>query len=105
MPFARIAEEIWRWVAETGINLALLVLVAFLIPRAGRFANRVVEKKVNQSADTDEGKTRLAIAGVGINVAQIIAFFLLLVFFLQQVGFSLAGACLLYTSPSPRDRG
>lgn len=94
MPFARIAEEIWRWVAETGINLALLVLVAFLIPRAGRFANRVVEKKVNQSADTDEGKTRLAIAGVGINVAQIIAFFLLLVFFLQQVGFSLAGAAI-----------
>lgn len=94
MPFARIAEEAWRWIAETGIDLALLVLIAFLIPRAGRFANRLVERQVNESGDTDEGKTRLAIANVGINVAQIIAFFLLLVFFLQKFGFSLAGAAI-----------
>uniref|UniRef100_UPI0025B8651C mechanosensitive ion channel family protein n=1 Tax=Corynebacterium sp. UBA2622 TaxID=1946393 RepID=UPI0025B8651C len=94
MPFAYIAQEIWRWIAETGINLALLVLLALLIPRAGRFANRMAEKQVHESGDTDEGKTRLAIAGVGINIAQIVAFFLLLVFFLQQIGFSLVGATL-----------
>lgn len=94
MPFARIAEELWRWIAETGINLALLVVVALLIPRAARFANRVVERQVSNTADADEAKTRLAIAGVGINIAQIIAFFLLLVFLLQQMGFSLAGAAI-----------
>ncbi|SDS16411.1 mechanosensitive ion channel domain-containing protein [Corynebacterium timonense] len=94
MPIARIAEELWRWFAETGINLALLVVVALLIPRAARFANRVVERQVSNTRDADEVKTRLAIAGVGINIAQIIAFFLLLVFLLQQMGFSLAGAAI-----------
>ncbi|MEX3505675.1 mechanosensitive ion channel family protein [Corynebacterium sp. LK2510] len=94
MPIAYIADTIWRWIAETGINLALLILIALLIPRAGRFANRVVERRLNEGVDPSEAKTRLAIANVGINVAQIIAFFLVLVFFLQQVGFSLAGAAI-----------
>ncbi|WKD57802.1 putative MscS family protein YkuT [Corynebacterium capitovis DSM 44611] len=93
MPFSYIAEELWRWVAGTGINLALILALALLIPRAGRFANRVVERQV-QNSESDDGKTRLAIAGVGINIVQILAFFLIFVYFLQQLGFSLAGAAI-----------
>ena len=94
MPFSLILDQVWRWLADTGINLALLLVLAFLVPRAGRLANRYVERQVSESKDTNEGKTSLALAGVGIYIAQLVAYFLILVFFLQQLGFSLAGAAI-----------
>ena len=94
MPFSLILDQVWRWLADTGINLALLLVLAFLVPRAGRLANRYVERQVAESKDTNEGKTSLALAGVGIYIVQLIAYFLILVFFLQQLGFSLAGAAI-----------
>lgn len=94
MPFQLIFNQVWSWIADTGINLALLLILALLVPRAGRLANRVIERRVAESQDEDEGKSSLAIAGVGIYIAQIVAYFLILVFFLQQIGFSLAGAAI-----------
>ncbi|KGF22507.1 mechanosensitive ion channel family protein [Corynebacterium tuscaniense] len=94
MPFSLILDQVWRWLADTGINLALLLVLAFLVPRAGRLANRYVERQVAESKDTNEGKTSLALAGVGIYIVQLVAYFLILVFFLQQLGFSLAGAAI-----------
>lgn len=32
MPFSLILENIWRWLADTGINLALLIILAMLVP-------------------------------------------------------------------------
>ncbi|WP_087116691.1 mechanosensitive ion channel family protein [Corynebacterium urinipleomorphum] len=94
MPFTLILEHMWRWFADTGINLALLIVLAMLVPRAGRLANRYVERQVADAKDPDEGKSSLAIAGVVIYIVQLLAYFLILVFFLQQVGFSLAGAAI-----------
>ncbi len=94
MPFTLILEHAWRWLADTGINLALLIVLAMLVPRAGRLANRYIERQVANSKDADEGKSSLAIAGVAIYIVQMLAYFLILVFFLQQIGFSLAGAAI-----------
>ena len=94
MPFTLILEQFWRWLADTGINLALLIVLALLVPRAGRLANRYIERQVANSKDPDEGKSSLAIAGVMIYIGELLAYFLILVFFLQQVGFSLAGAAI-----------
>ena len=94
MPFQLVFNQVWSWIADTGINLALLIILAMLVPRAGRLANRIVEKRIQASQDEDEGKSSLAIAGVGIYIIQIIAYFLILVFLLQQIGFSLAGAAI-----------
>ncbi|SDL67825.1 small conductance mechanosensitive channel [Corynebacterium mycetoides] len=94
MLFEYIAVQAWRWLADTGINLALLILLAMLVPRAGRFLGRVAERRADALPDADESKSQLALAGVGIYIAQGIAFFLILIFFLQQVGFSLAGAAI-----------
>lgn len=94
MPFTLILEQMWRWLADTGINLALLIVVAMLVPRAGRLANRYAERQVADAKDPDEGKSSLAIAGVAIYLLQLLAYFLILVFFLQQIGFSLAGAAI-----------
>ena len=94
MPIAYILQEFWRWFANTGINLLLLLLLALLVPRAGRFAKRFVANRVRETMDADEGKSRLAVAGVGVYVVQVIAFFVIFVFILQQIGFSLAGAAI-----------
>ena len=94
MPIAYILQELWRWFATTGINLLLLLLLALLVPRAGRFAKRFVANRVRETMDADEGKSRLAVAGVGVYVVQVIAFFVIFVFILQQIGFSLAGAAI-----------
>ncbi|AKK10948.1 mechanosensitive ion channel family protein [Corynebacterium uterequi] len=89
-----ILHLVWSWLASTGINLALIIMLALLIPRAGRFAERVVKESVTYSQDEDESKSSLAFAGVGIYVAQIILYFVLTLAFLQQIGFSLAGAAI-----------
>lgn len=87
-------SQAWQWVADTGINLALIFVLALLVPRAGRFAERRIEHNVKESVDEDQGKTHLAFAGVAIYVAQIVAYFLLSIWFLQEIGFSLAGAAI-----------
>ncbi|MDK8306032.1 mechanosensitive ion channel [Corynebacterium imitans] len=94
MPFKYILLELWHWIAETGINLALLCAAALLVPRAGRFINRYFERQVARTGSPDEGKTRLALVGAGVYIGEIIAYFLLLLFALQQIGFSLAGAAI-----------
>lgn len=94
MPFKYILIELWHWIAETGINLALLLAAALLVPRAGRFINRYFERQVTRAGTADEGKTRLALVGAGVYIGEIIAYFLLLLFALQQIGFSLAGAAI-----------
>ena len=94
MPFTYILLEWWHWIADTGINLALLFVLALLVPRAGRFINRYFERQVTRMTDVDEGKSRLALVGVAVYIGEIVAYFLLLIFALQQIGFSLAGAAI-----------
>ena len=84
----------WQWTADVGLSLAILLVLALLVPRVGRFAQRWLARGVEETTDADETKTRLALTGVGVYVFQMIAFFLLLVFLLQVLGFSLAGAAI-----------
>ncbi|WP_018022570.1 mechanosensitive ion channel family protein [Corynebacterium doosanense] len=94
LPLTYLFGQAWAWLADTGINLAIIIACAFLIPRAGRFAERIVEREVTENQDENDTKASLAFAGVGIYVAQIAAYFLLIIAFLQQIGFSLAGAAI-----------
>lgn len=94
MPFSYLFQELWRWFADTGINILLLILLALLVPRAGRFANRSLASRVRETADAEEGKSQLAISGVVVYICQLIAYFLIFIFLLQQLGFSLAGAAI-----------
>lgn len=94
IPLTYLLAQAWSWVASTGINLAIIIAIAFLIPRAGRFAERVVEREVTENQDENDTKASLAFAGVGIYVTQIVAYFILVMTFMQQIGFSLAGAAI-----------
>lgn len=99
MPLTYILNNAWQWLVDTGINLGLLVVLALLVPRFGRLAMRLVEHKVAEER-ADESKSHLAFAGVAIYIAQLIAYFVIFVFMLQQLGFSLAGAAIPATAAS-----
>lgn len=95
-----IFATLWSWFVGTGLNLALIIVIGVLVPRIGRLAMRIVEHRVESDVDEESGKNRLAFASVGLYIIQIIAFFLLVVMFLQQLGFSLAGAAIPATVAS-----
>lgn len=99
MPLPYILYSLWNWFIDTGFTLALLIVLAFLVPRFGRIAMRIVERQVADES-LDESKTHLAFAGVAVYVAQVIAYFIIFVFALQQLGFSLAGAAIPATAAS-----
>lgn len=94
-----LSSVIWEWLTGTGLDLALLLILALLVPRVGRFALWFINRNIEKAAEDDpgsleEGKTQRALAGVVIYIAQMIAYFVLLVFFLKMLGFSLAGAAV-----------
>lgn len=94
-----LLHQTWDWFIDTGLNLLILAFLAFLVPRLGRLAMRIVEKKVIDEHE-DESKAHLAFAGVMIYIAQMIAYFVIFVFLLQQIGFTLAGAAIPATAAS-----
>ncbi|WP_143336720.1 mechanosensitive ion channel family protein [Corynebacterium pacaense] len=100
MALSFIISTLWSWIETTGLNLAIILVIALLVPRVGRLAVRIVRQRVENSGDAEEGKNQLAFAGVGVYIVQIIAFFILTVLALQQVGFSLAGAAIPATVAS-----
>lgn len=99
VPFSYIISALWTWIIETGLSLSLLIVCAFLIPRAGRLAMFFITNKMVDE-DENEAKSQLALAGVVVYVAQIIGYFLIFVAMLQQLGFSLAGAAIPATAAS-----
>lgn len=99
MPLPYILQSLWTWFINTGFSLALLIVLAFLVPRFGRIAMRIVERQVADE-HVDESKTHLAFAGVAVYIAQVIAYFIIFVFILQKLGFSLAGAAIPATAAS-----
>ncbi|MBZ8177130.1 mechanosensitive ion channel [Corynebacterium poyangense] len=97
--------HIWSWIVNTGLNLFLILVLIFLVPRIGRFVlfwvNRRIENRpTNSPADSTDDKTQLALAGVAVYIGQIIALFILLVLLLQTLGFSLTGAAIPATVAS-----
>lgn len=95
-----ILASIWSWLLNTGINLTIIVIIGMLIPRLGRLIMRIVRHRIEDDTDEESGKNKLAFAGVGLYIIQIVAFFILIVAFLQQLGFSLAGAAIPATVAS-----
>lgn len=80
-------------VAEQGITLTLIVVVAMMIPRIGRFVLYLLNKRMD-SSDDSLGKSRMAISGAVLYIVQLIVYFLLFVWFLSTLGFSLTTAAI-----------
>ncbi|BAU95653.1 small-conductance mechanosensitive channel Msc1 [Corynebacterium suranareeae] len=100
VPIGYLLYTWWNWIVDTGFDLAIILVLAFLVPRIGRLAMRFIKHRVESAADVDTTKNQLAFAGVGVYIAQIVAFFLLAVSAMQAFGFSLAGAAIPATIAS-----
>ena len=94
MPIGYILTVIWAWIAEKGITLALITVAALMVPRLGRFLIREINTRIESSQEQQEGKTSLALTTAAVYIGQLVAYFLLMVFFLNTLGFSLAGAAI-----------
>lgn len=95
MTLSYLLSITWAWLTGTGLTLALLLVIALLIPRVGRFALWYANRRIDANEEVpDEGKTQRALVGVSVYIVQLIAFFILSVFFLQTLGFSLTGAAI-----------
>lgn len=100
MPFAYLFYSLWSWIASTGITLSILAVIALLIPRVGRFVTREINRRIEDSNTTQEGKSQLAITSVVIYILEMVAYFLIFVYALKALGFSLTGAAIPATVAS-----
>ncbi|MFC5939494.1 mechanosensitive ion channel family protein [Corynebacterium choanae] len=92
-PVGYLLDNLWRWAADTGIPLAIVVIIALLVPRIGRFAIRLIENRLIDFR-SNEAKSHLALVGTAVYLAQIIIYVFLLILALQILGFSTTGIAI-----------
>ena len=56
MPLSTIASLFWAWIVDPGLTLGLWLIIALLIPRAGRLAMYLITNKI-VAPDEDDTKT------------------------------------------------
>ena len=83
---------VWQAIVDHGLPLLGMLLLAILIPRIGRLAVRVIESRLDENQEST--KARLALAGALVYVAQAVAFFLLVLAALANVGVPPLGAAI-----------
>ncbi|MCK7675582.1 mechanosensitive ion channel family protein [Corynebacterium pygosceleis] len=92
LPISYILSSWWQWIVDPGIDLAIFIVIAFLVPRIGRLVIRLITGHLDPNEQ--ESKQRLAIVGTAVYLIQLIAYFLLSIATLKQLGVPLAGAAI-----------
>lgn len=83
---------IWQAIVDHGLPLLGMLLLGILIPRIGRLAVRVIESRLDENQEST--KARLALAGALVYVAQAVAYFLLVLAALSNLGVPPLGAAI-----------
>ncbi|MCX7541961.1 mechanosensitive ion channel [Corynebacterium sp. P5848] len=91
-PISYILSTWWQWIIDPGIELAIITVVAFLVPRVGRLAVRLITRRLDPTEQ--ESKQRLAIVGTAVYLVQLVAYFCLSITTLKALGVPLAGAAI-----------
>lgn len=86
------AFQLWEWLVVHGLPLAALVIIAILIPRVGRLAIRIVSNRFDEGEEAT--KSRLALVGALVYVLQAIAYFVIIMLGLTNLGVPAMGAAL-----------
>ncbi|AIG64263.1 hypothetical protein CATYP_06140 [Corynebacterium atypicum] len=94
MPIGYLLYTLWHWIADKGITLALILVIACMVPRVGRFLIREINSRIESTQDEQDSKTSLALTTAAVYIGQLVVYFLLMVAFLSTLGFSLAGAAI-----------
>ncbi|HIW95229.1 MAG TPA: mechanosensitive ion channel family protein [Candidatus Corynebacterium gallistercoris] len=84
--------RLWEWIVDHGIPLVALLLLAILVPRIGRLAVRIIANRFNEGEEAT--KARLALVGALVYVLQAIAFFIIIMLALTNMGVPAMGAAL-----------
>lgn len=83
---------LWQAVVDHLIPLTALLLLGLLVPRVGRLVVRIIESRLPDSEEAT--KSRLALVGALIYVLQVVAYFILVVLALANLGVPPLGAAL-----------
>lgn len=84
--------ELWSIFVDHGLPLIALLLIGILIPRVGRLAIRIIERRLDE--DEESTKARLALTGALVYIVQAIAYFLIIWAALTNIGVPAVGAAV-----------
>lgn len=84
--------ELWSLFVDHGLPLIALLLIGILIPRIGRLAIRIMERRLDEEEEAT--KARLALTGALVYIVQAIAYFLIIWAALTNIGVPAVGAAV-----------
>lgn len=84
--------RLWEMVVDHAIPLVALLLLAILVPRLGRLTVRIIEGRLDEEEEST--KSRLALLGALVYVVQIIAYFIIVLLALSNLGVPPLGAAV-----------
>lgn len=92
MDFSYFLFRVWEWVIAHGLPLSALLIIGILIPRLGRQATRWVSQRFEE--DEESGKASLALVGALVYILEIVAYFILILVALSNLGVPPLGAAV-----------
>lgn len=92
MDFSYFLFRLWEWVIAHGLPLSALLIIGILIPRLGRQATRWVSQRFEE--DEESGKASLALVGALVYILEIVAYFILILVALSNLGVPPLGAAV-----------
>ena len=84
--------ELWSLFVDHGLPLIALLLIGILIPRIGRLAIRIMERRLDDEEEAT--KARLALTGALVYIVQAVAYFLIIWAALTNIGVPAVGAAV-----------
>ena len=84
--------RLWEMVVDHAIPLVALLLLAILVPRLGRLTVRIIEGRLDEEEEST--KSRLALLGALVYVVQIVAYFIIVLLALSNLGVPPLGAAV-----------
>ena len=84
--------ELWSLFVDHGLPLIALLLIGILIPRIGRLAIRIMERRLDEEEEAT--KARLALTGALVYIVQAVAYFLIIWAALTNIGVPAVGAAV-----------
>ena len=84
--------ELWSLFVDHGLPLIAVLLIGILIPRIGRLAIRIMERRLDEEEEAT--KARLALTGALVYIVQAVAYFLIIWAALTNIGVPAVGAAV-----------
>lgn len=84
--------SLWDWIIQHGLPLSALLIAAVLVPRVGRQAVRLLSDRLEHGQE--ETKSKLALVGALVYILEIVAYFVLVLLALTNLGVPAMGAAI-----------